>query len=443
MHYRELWPTSKIFLCFWHVKKAWAENAATKIIRIEDRANLLKEVGDVLYGKRYVVGTDPVAWANKELDKIRDRRPSAAKFMKYIDKHWRKKIGMWCAANRNVPHAGQNTNAGIESFHANLKRILLLEKQRFVGRRMDWLADDLKNKVTGHYWYARALKEFGFVRNIKQEFLIASAILLAHEIPDSYVYLNPEGDDIALVVSINNYPKIWTVYGTDTEWAQCDCFVGQQNTMCKHVMKVFMMKHPAIDEGLIIREAGTRCGMERTIPMADAFGSTKQDSDGEDEVNFVSDFYPPGGSTASTSCTAESNKKLILGTNSNPIVLSDNNEPFKSQSEERQFKTCGTEWNPIIIESTLPSQNRSKQDDPAELIRDILSTAGKHSELQNHLVADLKNIRGRYRKMIARGIACKDVKETTPTFPLREGDWSLKRKLGRLEAPRASKRCRA
>ena len=89
------------------------------------------------------------------------------------------------------------------------------------------MADDLKNKVTGHYWYARALKEFGFVRNIKQEFLIASAILLAHEIPDSYVYLNPEGDDIALVVSVNNYPKIWTVYGTDTEWAQCDCFVGQ------------------------------------------------------------------------------------------------------------------------------------------------------------------------------------------------------------------------
>ena len=45
--------------------------------------------------------------------------------------------------------------------------------------------------------------------------------------------------------------------------------------------------------------------------------------------------------------------------------------------------------------------------------------------------------------MITRGIVCKEVKETTPTFPLREGDWSLKRKLGRLEVPRANKRCRA
>jgi hypothetical protein len=113
---------------------------------------------------------------------------------------------------------------------------------------------------------------------------------------------------------------------------------------------------------------------------------------------------------------------LSLGTNSNPIVLSDNTEPVKSQSEKRQFKTCGTEENPIIIEFALPLQNRLKQDDPAELIRDILSTAGKHNELQNHLVADLKSICGRYRKMIARGIACKEVKETTPTFPLRERD---------------------
>ena len=30
--------------------------------------------------------------------------------------------------------------------------------------------------------------------------------------------------------------------------------------MCKHVMKVFMMKHPAIDKGLIIREAALAVG---------------------------------------------------------------------------------------------------------------------------------------------------------------------------------------
>ena len=148
---RELWPRSRILLCFWHVKKAWAENAKTKISRIEDRAQTLKEVGDIMYGKGFVPGMDPVEWANKELDKIAERRPSTKRFMKYIDKHWRKKIGMWCISNRNIPHAGQNTNAGIESYHANLKRILYLDKQRFMGRRLDWTADELKDKVTSHY----------------------------------------------------------------------------------------------------------------------------------------------------------------------------------------------------------------------------------------------------------------------------------------------------
>jgi hypothetical protein len=140
--------------------------------------------------------------------------------MKYIDKHWQQKIWMWCVSNCNIPHARQNTNVGIESFHANLKGILLLEKQKFVGWPLDWLADDLK-KVTLHYWYAHALKEFGFICNTKLEFLIVNAILHTQEIPDSYVFLKLEGEDVALVLFLKNYPKTWVVYETDIEWAQC------------------------------------------------------------------------------------------------------------------------------------------------------------------------------------------------------------------------------
>lgn len=174
MHYRELWPTSRILICFRHVEKAWAKNAANTIRRIEDRTDILKGVEDVLHGVGYVVGTDPVAWANEELDKIKDARTSGAKFMEYIDKYWRKDIGKWSAANQDYPHAGQNMNASIHSFQASLKRILMLRKQNVAGQRLDWLADDLKNKVTGQYWYARALKEYGLYRNIKQEFMNAN-----------------------------------------------------------------------------------------------------------------------------------------------------------------------------------------------------------------------------------------------------------------------------
>jgi hypothetical protein len=74
---------------------------------------------------------------------------------------------MWCILLRNVLHAGQNTNAGIESFHANLKGIIVMSKQRYCGRSMDWLLWQLVYEVTVHYWYARFLKLYGFVRNTK------------------------------------------------------------------------------------------------------------------------------------------------------------------------------------------------------------------------------------------------------------------------------------
>lgn len=392
------------------MKKAWAENARTKISRIEDRAKTLKEVGDVMYGKGYVHGMDPVEWAGLELDKIRARRPSAERFMKYIDKHWRKKIGMWCIANRNIPHAGQNTNAAIESFHANLKRILYLEKQRFMGRRMDWTADDMQRVVTAHYWYFRALKEYGFIRNRKQEILICSAILAAQEIPDDYVHFNTEGEDIALVVSINNYPQVWTVYGPDSEWAQCDCFLGEQSTMCKHVMKCFLMKHPYIEPGLILREAGTRHGVERTIPLSQCFESMPREEDDSEDSSWTSD------SNCASSVVLPSD-----GTAKNPIILG-------NEETKKEF--------PIQFQGPVT------QDSPEVVFKELLCTAKTHSEIHLHLVADLKHIRGKYRKMIAHGVVRPDLNDTPRSFPLREGDWSLKRKPGRLETSKARKRCK-
>lgn len=392
------------------MKKAWAENARTKISRIEDRAKTLKEVGDIMYGKGFVHGNDPVEWANSELDKIRLRRPSAERFMKYIDKHWRKKIGMWCISNRNIPHAGQNTNAAIESYHANLKRILYLEKQRFMGRRMDWTADDLQRVVTGHYWYFRVLKEYGFIRNRKQEIIICSAILAAQEIPDDYVSLNPGGEDIALVVSVNNYPQVHTVYGPDTEWAQCDCFMAEQGTMCKHVMKCFVMKHPDIEEGLILREAGSKCGVQRTIPLAQCFESMPREED-EDVGGAESD------NSSSASCVIGPS----IGSAKNPIVLN---------STEMQYNNAPTAQRPLT------------QDSPEVVFKDLLCTAAQHTALQLHLVSDLKIIRGKYKRMIARGIVRPDSKDTPAAFPLRGGDWSLKRKPGRLETPKSGKRSR-
>lgn len=79
---------------------------------------------------------------------------------------------MWCVGARRIPHAGQNTNAAIESYHSNLKNILHLAKERFVGRRMNWLIYHLAGDVVTRYWYNVPCKAFGFIRNRKQSVLL-------------------------------------------------------------------------------------------------------------------------------------------------------------------------------------------------------------------------------------------------------------------------------
>ncbi len=54
---------------------------------------------------------------------------------------------MWCVGAREIPYIGQNTNVAIKSYHSNLKNIITSTKERFVGRRMDWLIYHLTSDV--------------------------------------------------------------------------------------------------------------------------------------------------------------------------------------------------------------------------------------------------------------------------------------------------------
>ena len=127
------------------------ENASRKISSIEDRASILCEVGSIMYGVGFHHGNDPIQWAQSQLDDIRARRLEATRFMNYMDNEWWKKIAMWCIATQNLCHARHNTNARIESYHANLKTIMFLEKHRLVGRGLDWCIHSLIKKVHSHY----------------------------------------------------------------------------------------------------------------------------------------------------------------------------------------------------------------------------------------------------------------------------------------------------
>ena len=101
---------------------------------------------------------------------------------------------MWCAGARRIPHARHNTNVAIESYHSNLKSVMHSAKERFVGRRMDWLIYHLTCDILTHYWYNVQCKAYGFIRNKKQEGIVASVIIRAKDKPDTNVLICMDED---------------------------------------------------------------------------------------------------------------------------------------------------------------------------------------------------------------------------------------------------------
>ena len=76
-------------------------------------------------------------WATQCFQIIRTMVLRMESFWAYIEKQWMLKVDMWLIGNRHLLHAGQDTNAEIESYHRNMKAILRALKSRLVGRRID------------------------------------------------------------------------------------------------------------------------------------------------------------------------------------------------------------------------------------------------------------------------------------------------------------------
>ena len=135
------------------------------------------------------------------------------------------------------------TNAAIESYHANLKLILRESRQKLKRRCKDWLVFHLIWDVLTHYCYGVQCKLDDFVKNRKLEEIVIGVVLRACEISDNYFFMYLEEKDVALVISVNNYPAVWIVICPISTWAQCDCPMRIQENKCKHHVKVFKLHY--------------------------------------------------------------------------------------------------------------------------------------------------------------------------------------------------------
>ena len=396
-----------------------------------ERAIVLQMLGDIMYGKGCGVDDDPITWAVRQLDIIANTRPRAVSFMKYMHDSWRSKTAMWCVGARRIPHAGQNTNAAIESYHSNLKSILNSSKDRFVGRRMDWLIYHLVGDVLTHYWYGVQCKAFGFIRNTKQEGIVVTAIIRANAIPDTNVLICLD-EDVAYVGSINNRPKVWTIHSPDSEWAQCDCPVAREGMMCKHTVKVFKMLHPDVEDGVIFREAGTKHGIDRETQLSQCFSKLAEEPP---HLQFTATQPPVASISADPHedvLHISDDEGHIAGGFADPILI-DSQDPGDIGVRHGEMQ-LGDAGNPICVsqERLTLSGPRTKAHD---IYTDITKTADEYPALQDYLLADLKHIRGKQTRLIAQGVATMQVSPTTNSFPERTGDNSLKRHKSFLEIP--------
>jgi hypothetical protein len=51
LSYRTIWPDIAIFLCLWHVKRAWKKQTCIKIKDPTLHSNVLQELGNIMYDK--------------------------------------------------------------------------------------------------------------------------------------------------------------------------------------------------------------------------------------------------------------------------------------------------------------------------------------------------------------------------------------------------------
>jgi hypothetical protein len=62
-----------------------------------------------------------VLWVEQQFELLEINNPYSTYFSKYLKEHWLQKTWMWCIKNQSIPHAGQDTNTIVESFHTNMK----------------------------------------------------------------------------------------------------------------------------------------------------------------------------------------------------------------------------------------------------------------------------------------------------------------------------------
>ena len=109
-------------------------------------------------------------------------------------------------------------------------------------RRVDWLVHQLTTLVHIFYWWRACGKEHGLHINYRVEKIEAHSQLRAQSILDDNVTLHHSYPSMAWVQSQHDEMKRYMVWKSCPKFSMCDCNWEKNGYLCKHVIKVTMMR---------------------------------------------------------------------------------------------------------------------------------------------------------------------------------------------------------
>ena len=158
-------------------------------------------------------------------------------------------LAMWAKNFRSFPHANQETNASIESYHSHIKSQHLSDRSRKCTRRMDWLIYTLLHRVEPFYKNKRYLQQSGFLTNFKKERYYITALERSKLIPDIDCYQDDQLPNTYKVRSQTIPAKWYFVRNFGQNLHVCDCEWAKRGNTCKHVLKIlYILKRNTHDK---------------------------------------------------------------------------------------------------------------------------------------------------------------------------------------------------
>eukprot|EP01018_Ginkgo_biloba_P034264 Gb_28487 [translate_table: standard] len=127
----------RILLCLWHVRRAWMKFFFKKVTNEMNGSKMFKKLGAIMHECK----DDDLV--HEALDSFCLEFATEIVFLKYLHDNWilDNKLHM------DFPHANQETNSAIESYHGFLKTKYLCDHRRKSNHHMDWLIYTLVKRV--------------------------------------------------------------------------------------------------------------------------------------------------------------------------------------------------------------------------------------------------------------------------------------------------------